>query len=591
MEEVRRVTTVRKPKKTTTILLVIVGFLGLALLGVALYFYTIGDSSKDTQPSQKSCACYYIDPAVISECGDPRRGFIFETKTVSEDTTCKASCSTNNLSTNLLNSSTQQDLYQICQLDSIVDMRCSEMLIKDSNGKIVTGEISADEKITVEATFDSEYANYKIIVNNEPADPDTTSTDKLTIKKTLSGFTTSSLNIVATGTDSSGEQINSPICRKLIDVNLSAASTTNDLVITTRTADGVFKISGMTIGVGNITEDTTLSITFSFDTGEHANLTMQKGFTLDTSKGEITILEKDLYDPSNFSVARSFSDFDSYVGEVKITAELKNTATNTIIGTVSKTITFPEKKELEEEKTPAEESSFQVTNTGDISCIERVTPNNRAQFTLTATNHSTVAQTIVSIKDKLPLGFTYIDGSTKINGVAVEDGDYVTKTNIGDTIEIVWKKGDGWSLSSGQSLTISFQSEAGANALTGKNQNEVVITPSQIPTDPSQLSTEYVILVAQDCDNPEGSIKEEETPSTPQTGIFDSTLDRVIIGLMVVILGWYVYNRPFGQIIAKKFVDSGVYKEAEMTSLKIFNPKKYFEEKTIKKLSKKRKVS
>ncbi len=588
MEEVRRVTTVKKPKKITTILLVIVGFLGLALLGVALYFYTIGDPSKDTQTSQKSCACYYIDPSIISECGDPRRGFIFETKTVSEDATCKASCATTNLSTNLLNSDTQQDLYQICQLDSIVDIRCNEMLIKDSNGKIVTGKISSDEEITVEATFDKEYTNYKIIVNNEPVDPDTTSTDKLTIKKKLSGFTTSSLNIVATGTDSTGEQINSPICRKLIDVDLNATSTTNNLIIATRTVDGVFKISGMTMGVGNMTEDTALNITFSFDTGEHANLIMQKGFTLDTSKGEITILEKDLYDASNFSVARSFSDLDNYVGDVLISAELKNTATNTIIGSVSKTVTYPAKEEIEEEEeTPTEESKFQVTSTGDISCIERVTPDNQAQFTLNATNHSTVAQTIVSIKDKLPLGFKYIDGSTKINGAAVEDDDYVTQTTVGDAIEIVWKKGDGWSLSAGQSLAISFQSEAGANALTGNNQNEVVITPAQIPADPSELSTEYVILVAQDCDNPEGSI--EETPSTPETGIFDSTLGKIIIGLIVVILGWYIYNKPFGQIIAKKFVDSGVYKEAEMTSLKIFNPRKYFEEKTIKKLSKKRK--
>lgn len=113
MEEVRRVTTTRKPKRVTTILLVFAGLLGLALIGIAIYFYAIGDTSQEDRAEETTCACYYIDPSVISECGDPRRGFMFETATTSTDQVCRASCSTDKLSTNLLKSSTKQDLYQI----------------------------------------------------------------------------------------------------------------------------------------------------------------------------------------------------------------------------------------------------------------------------------------------------------------------------------------------------------------------------------------------------------------------------------------------------------------------------------------------
>ena len=39
--------------------------------------------------------------------------------------------------------------------------------------------------------------------------------------------------------------------------------------------------------------------------------------------------------------------------------------------------------------------------------------------------------------------------------------------------------------------------------------------------------------------------------------------------------------------MVKKLVESGVYKEAELASWRIFKPKKYFEENTIKKIKKK----
>ena len=58
MEEVRRVTTTRKPKILTIILLVIEGILGLGLIGTAIYFYAIGDTTKEDTYAESTCDCY-----------------------------------------------------------------------------------------------------------------------------------------------------------------------------------------------------------------------------------------------------------------------------------------------------------------------------------------------------------------------------------------------------------------------------------------------------------------------------------------------------------------------------------------------------
>jgi uncharacterized repeat protein (TIGR01451 family) len=585
MDEVRRVTTTRAPKKITTILIVIVGILGLILIGVAIYFYSIRDTEDGDTAKTKTCGCYYIDPSVISECTDPRRGFMFETITVPEDQTCKAACSTSKLSTNLLKSTTKQELFQICQLQTIQDTRCTEMVVKDKDGKIVTGKISTTDEITIEAKFDKAYTDYSFTINNEAVEPDVVSPDNLTIKKTLSNFDSSSLNIVATGKDSNLEQINSPVCRRLIEVEKEGASNVNEMQIQTKTENKTFKLSNITIKAGNLKDDSKITLLFSFNKS-FANITMKDGFTLDASKGEITILQQDLYKSENFTTDTNFSQLSSYEGELKITVDVKDN--NNSIGSTTTSVIFPTKESLEEETpTTNEKSNFTVKNTGNLECVERVSPNNTILFTITTTNNSTTSQVISSIKDKLPLGFSYVPASTKINGTVSNDNDYVKVTDVGETKEIVWSKSGGWSLDAGKSIVIAFQASVGASALTGSNQNEVVVTPTEIPADPSSLRTEYIVSVQQDCDNPSTTPTEPTTPTTPDTGIFDTTIGRIFAGFLILTIGWYIYTKPFGRVVISKLVNSGAYKTAEILSWKIFNPKKYFEEKTISKLRKK----
>lgn len=589
MEEEIKVTTKKKTSKTVKILLIITGILGLALVAVAIYFYSIADTSKDDEIKQTTCGCYYIDPSVVPECGDPRRGFLFETVTVPSTQTCKAACSTSKLSVNILNSTTEQDLYQICQLPSIQDTRCTEMVIKDSTGKIVTGKVSANDVLSVEAKFNQEYIDYQFTINNETKLPDTISTDKLSITKSvadLSGITT--LNIVATGKTSTGEQINSPLCRRLIEVAQDGVKNVSGIQIQTRTVETKLKIAKIKINASNITNEAKITLKFSFS-NNFPTLSMKEGFTVNKTKGEIEIVEQDLYSSSNFTEAKSFSQLDNHKGELKITATVLENGKS--LGSVSKAITFPETSSNEEnpDGDTTEESNFTIAKTASEQCVERVAPNNSVTFTLTSTNRGTISQRITSVKDKLPLGFTYVANSSKINNVAVTDSNYVTVSTVGSTQEIVWTKTEPWIVNSNQALTITFNAIAGGSALTGENTNEVILTPQQIPADPSSLRATVTLLVQQDCDNPEEEIPEvpvNPDEDIPQTGIFDSVISKVILGILTITFGWYIYSKPSGRVLAEKLIETPAFKGAEMTTWKIFKPKKYFEEKIINKISK-----
>ncbi len=581
MEEGIRVTQV-KSKKLQTVLLVITGILGLALIGTAIYFYTIKDTSSNTDNDQTiTCGCYYIDPAVSTECGDPRRAFKFELSTGASTSACKTTCSTNNLSTNDLNSSTEQDLYQICQLQSIADTSCQSMTIKDKNGKIVTGEVSSSDELTIEATFDKEYSDYKFVINNESIDPDVVTPNKLTIQKTLSDLSSSTaINIVATGTTEDGEQINTPICRRLIEVTQSTEANVTNLQLTSRVADSVTKISSARIATGTLSSTTGISVKFTFSDTVSA-LTMTKGFTVDNTAGTIEIIEQDLYNSANFSEGRSFSDLDSYKESMTIQAEVFVSASS--IGKATTTVDFTSTGSDDDDTgTDTTLSSFTVSNSANLDCVERVSPSNAVQYTIVVTNKSTTSQKITNVTNKLPLGFAYTAASTKINSVTVTDTGYLTTSNVGDTQQIVFAKTDGWTLSSNQSLTIVFGATAGSDALSGANNNEVVVTPEQVPADPSTLRTSKSVTVAQDCDN----ITAEEEEETPSTGIFDSIIAKVLIGIIVVLAGWFVYNKPQGKVLVEKFVDSDLYKNTELGTWKIFKPKRYFEEVVVRKTQK-----
>ncbi|GAB4159872.1 MAG: hypothetical protein Fur003_3590 [Candidatus Dojkabacteria bacterium] len=228
-----------------------------------------------------------------------------------------------------------------------------------------------------------------------------------------------------------------------------------------------------------------------------------------------------------------------------------------------------------------ESSNFAITVSSGTTCVERISPNNSMTFTITVTNNDTETEEVVSIKNKLPLGFSYTAGSTKINSVAVSDTGLVTTTETGESVDVNWDPATNWSLTAGQSMTITFNATATGSALTGSQQNEAILTPLNTPEDADAMHVEYVFTVEQNCE-------------TPGTGLFDSTLARIVTGLLIIIaaVGFYLSNSS--QRVSEELATSAVakagndFKQAARAGLRSFglkltNPRAHFEEKTLKK--------
>jgi hypothetical protein len=129
---------------------------------------------------------------------------------------------------------------------------------------------------------------------------------------------------------------------------------------------------------------------------------MTKGFTVDSTAGTIEIIEKDLYNVTNFSENRSFADLDSYSGDMTIQAEVF--VSNSSIGSASTSITFSSTTTEEEEETEIHHLSFAVSNSVDLQCVERVSPSNALQYTIIVTNKSTTSQKITNVTENITTG-------------------------------------------------------------------------------------------------------------------------------------------------------------------------------------------
>lgn len=232
---------------------------------------------------------------------------------------------------------------------------------------------------------------------------------------------------------------------------------------------------------------------------------------------------------------------------------------------------------------PAQTTGLTVTMQTSAACVERVSPNNTTNFTITVTNPTTSAVAIRAVTDTLPQGFLYMVRSSIINGTANTTDTGVTLETSGNSQLISWNNGgNGWTIAaSGGTLTIQFSATAGANAITGTQTNTVTISPANADPIPGQNS----IIVAQNC-------------TQPDTGIFDSAF-VILIGTALLIIAGAAYYTGFGAdklaMIMKK-AGSGVESFTGRISsakddmiLRISQPQKYMEKKiertALKKIS------
>lgn len=583
----------RKTRKTTKTLLIISGIFGLLIIAGAIYFYSLQDvSPTDTSANKTYCGCYYLDPLVSNSCGDARLGFNFSLIGSTNSTTCSPDCNTSSLNTSYLNSTTDQADYLVCNIQNISDERCSEMSILNEDGKIITGKASFNDTLTVTATFDEIYSDYVFYINNEPSDADTVSVDQMTITKTISlaDYTdASSLEIKASAKDSLEESINAEACHRLIEIVKEGETSVSRLAFETTTDDDNvgYRYKTALIDIGNLTETENIKIVFSFDRTSLPDITMTDGLSINPSTGKITIQEADLYLESNFEDAKSFEVLEDITGDLIITAEVFQNDES--LGSAETTIEIPIPEEDDTttdndnqnsdndtpEETNDETSSFSVTKTVTPSCVERISGSDLATFTIIITNSQEISDDITGILDKLPLGFTYVENSSKINGQDVSDDTYVSVETVGNSQEINWEAENGWSIPANDEMTIVFSAVAGANTITGSNQNEVIVTPLNTPEDPTDLRAEAIIQVAQDC-------------TSPDTGIFDISIVKIIIGIMIISTGYFIYNSPKGLDLAEAVTKTSPYKGVQKAGIKIFKPKEYFENRIIERAEKKK---
>lgn len=585
--------------------MVIGGILLVGLVLAVVYFYLIKEKGEEGEELRDiTCGCYMIDPAITSECGDPKRAFLFNLNTVSSDEVCNANCDINDVADNLLNSTTPRESYKSCTLRNIPDTRCENMILRDQNDKIITGRVQPEDIITAEATFDkSTYKDYSFSINNITEPPDRIDGNK--IIKEISNFEgLTSIEILATAQTEQGEPIVTIVCRRVVELESSISSAVTGMTaLTEQQADGKTKISKILISVGAL-ESENIKITFSFSSG-YPTLTAEDGIIYEAARGGISMSKLDLYDEAYFS-QNSFNILNNHVGELEITAEVF--VNNQSIGTANTKVTFRDiSSELEEPEEPKEppaivekppvvkdepptssevaSSNFTVSKASSQSCLERVSPNNSTTFTITVTNNrtevasDTTPDEIQFIKDKLPIGFVYTPESTLINGTASPDSGLVTVTSIGNTQEIMWKPSSSWIVEQGKTFTISFDSTVTSNSVTGQHNNEVIVNPKEVPLHPNSLRSQTQIIVAQDCEN----ITDEERKDVPATGIFDSFTSRILLGVILLIIGWTIYVRPEGNTLSKYIINTKTYSTFEMIKYKITNPKRYFEEKIIRK--------
>ena len=568
----------RGTKKTLRALMVVGGILLLALIGAIVYFFLIEPgTTPEEEDESKTCGCYMIDPAVTNDCGDPKRAFLFNLNTVSYDETCNAQCDINEVADNLLNSSTPRESFKSCPVRSIPDTRCESMILKDQDGKIITGRIKPTDEINIEATFDkSTYTDYLFKVNSEDATPDKVDGNKITKKLTKFDNVTS-VEIFATAKDPQGDQVNSLVCRRVVDIQSSGQSSVTALTaITEQQTDNKTKISQITVSVGQISSNN-VKIRFSFSGGFNS-LTAIDGITIEQEKGTLTMSKLDLYDTANFA-SDSFNILSNHLGDLSISAEIF--VDDVSIGSASTTVLFRDSSSGEQPVTDPNKSNFTVSKTVDLTCVEKTEGSNKVIYTITVTNTKDAQDSITSIKDKLPLGFTYVQNSSVINSTSTPDTGIVVVTPVGDSQEVLWQPLSPWVVAAKGTHVLKFEALAGTATLVGSNLNEVIVTPVEVPLDPAVLRTQVSITVANDCDNPPPS-----DDTTPETGIFDTFVGRILVGIFILVIGWLIYTRPQGNLISERVINSGVYRDFELAKYKVFNPKKYFEEKILRKNSK-----
>ncbi|KKR05597.1 MAG: hypothetical protein UT34_C0002G0104 [candidate division WS6 bacterium GW2011_GWF2_39_15] len=602
----------KNSKALIRVVLIITAILGLVSIGTAYYFYQIKDVSPTDTSAAEGCGCYYVlSQESLNSCANatPEDAFEFRAGTKNSNGVCSVTCDERTAAD--IKSSTQTPTLLLCKQDSFTaNPGCVDLSVENADGDRLPEGVTPSEEVTLKATFVAPtsvtpqngdyYKGFSFTINGEKVDiakanaqvTGSGSDKTYTISTQFSDYKNAEkVTVQAFGTTVTNSEMTSQACLRTISVEQPKVASCSNMSMNL-TDDNKPKVSDISMDVNSVSEVSSLAI--EFQVGTESTKITTKDITSKYIDGTIILDQAFLYDTDNFTSTKSFSLLDTEITKYDVTATVlvngEKVDSTACAASESLPSTTPSEEEPttgeEEEPTPTDEeptntdtSSFVTTKTASKQCVERTSPNNTIKYTIEVENIDTAYEDITSIKDKLPLGFSYTAGSSEINGAAVADDDFVTVTTVGSTQEIVWQTENGWSVKDNDSLTIVFSATANSTALSGSNLNEVVVTPVNTPTDATKLRSQVDVEVAQSC-------------TAPETALFDSNVAKAVLGLLVIVLATAFYYSQSGDRLTEKILTSGIYKSVykslRFTGLKLTEPRKYFEEKAIYSLEKRR---
>jgi hypothetical protein len=553
--------------------------------------------------TKQSCGCYYTYSDGV--CNSATSALIFKTGSTDSTGKCVASCPTpsnepelsgiscqtsaapvngkctaqcpTGFDSKMVSGATENSNICLCckssqlkacsQISTKQNFTCTDLSLTTEDDVLFIPPIEPTIPVKITATFDAtkSYTSFTFKINGKKAPSDSGIPGDCTENCTKVGNsykpyitivpadyitdTTTSLQVsVEAVLPTTLKNVDSTPCARTYVIKRTESPVCSSLSVIPKVNSGKFNITGVSMTIGNIpTGYSNLRARFTLTPA-------QLGITSLTTKSiEANLYDNDIiFDTNYLTKATNFQENKAFPitdpstlikAEVIYTKDSQDVILSCGDYKVQTAPSDGKDGEVIVDNGGAK-SDMNVSKTGP-QCVALTAPNNTAKFVITVKNNNAAPDLISSITDKLPLGFVYLAGSTKVNNVAKPDASFVTVTTTGNSQQVVWKQSTDWSINTNETISIEFTATSSATTITGQNLNEVVVSPVNTPKVPENVRTSFAFTVSQTC-------------STPTTGLFDTTASKLIAGIAVFLLGILFSVTSTGTAISLKLAKSGI---------------------------------
>jgi len=571
----------KKTQKIVVVILVFTALLGIVGAGL-VYFLSTQDRAdiRDTQ-TEDYCAC--ITAYTTPTCNDCKCTQI-ETQALEStigkivDGVCSLDCET----TFPEEEEGESPETINCLIPKVRPDSCHSVSVKDLNTReLIVPPIFTDRPILITATFvptefhgqEEEFSKFTFVINGISTDLDaqdvpTTTLDGQKVylpELEFSNFQNiDTLTIQAIAYSNKEPDGTSPgrYCYKQYDLQQERGAFCSNLLVYTQEGhrENTLVVNQLELKTPNLLQDNEIFIEFDFDHPSLQTVTTRiipEDLLREILVRETIFLEYDhLYSLPNLYTNESgfpvFDVADLNVDSVEISAQLyvNNMEVDSALCKQNialvmreepediEDIERPEDRDIDEDEDEDMDEQDEIVPRPDIlltmegpSCVTKAqdeTSISRTSYRLTITNNSENPEEIMSIRNKLPLGFKYLEDTTTINRVLVSD-EILELTLVGESQELIWTHG--WTIQPNEALTLEYAVNVTSGALEGENQNEAVVEPANVPEDMSRLRAEFVTLVSDECEH------EEDLPDTGNL-----TILSLAVGLLVLAFGIFIHQ-------------------------------------------------